>query len=388
MSNVYSLSQRWSPATSLDEENQLCRPHFQVIMNETTGDLVAVNVSRHRYCSRRLVHWAIDQPLVTESELWLDKAEWLPAMTEAFSDLEVKLGPKAPHMQAYFETLERSSQDRQTSDDYCLVDLFGERSALRFYKAAWNYLEDHPLRMPLPAQELEYSDRRGVIYKLAYDPDGRPGLAVVLDDASPLIGLAFDTPAFVAARDLELLERNKLYFGPADYPWILFRQLPHGLTRPWLEELTWLLESLPDFISKASGEARRRQLRWKSDRYRSKNLYKVGVRFQARALDQIDAIGHRRKYGGQAFGDSGRFAGEIDNEALASDAGSLSGEDCGWDRSERDLAHELTETREHFGAHRFGRLGGDIAQSRSRSAGGHNQATMGTVTQLPQRRLD
>ena len=60
MSNTYSLSQRWSPATSLDEENRLCRPHFQVIMNETSGDLVAVNVSLHRLSPSRLADWATD----------------------------------------------------------------------------------------------------------------------------------------------------------------------------------------------------------------------------------------------------------------------------------------------------------------------------------------
>ena len=388
MSKIYSLSQRWSPATSLDEDNQLCRPHFQVIMNETTGDLVAVNVSRHRFCQRRLVQWALDQPLVSQGELWVDKSEWLPAMTDAFPTLEVKLGPKAPYMQTYFEHLERSSQDRLTADDYCLLDLFGERTALRFYKAAWNYMEDHPLRVPVPAQELEYSDRRGVIYKLGYDPDGHPGLTLVLHDNTPLIGVAFDTPAFVAARDLELLDRNKLNFGPTDYPWIFFRPLPHGLTRPWLEELTWLLESLPDFLSKTSGEAKRRQLRWHSDPYRSKNPYKFGVRLQARALNEIDAISYRRKYGCQAFGDGGRFTGEIDDQALGSDSGCLPREDCGWDRAERYLPHELAEPGQHLGANRFGGFGGDIAQSRARTTGGHHQTTPGTVTQLPQRRFD
>ena len=388
MSNTYSLSQRWSPATSLDEENRLCRPHFQVIMNETSGDLVAVNVSLHRLSPSRLADWALDQPLVTEGEIWVDKPESLPALTRAFPDLEVKLGPKAPYMQAYFENLERSSQDRLTADDYSLVDLFGERNALRFYKAAWAYLEDHPLRLPLPAQDLEYCDRRGVVYKLAYDPAGHPGLALLGYDESPIIGLGFNTPAFVAAADLELVERNKLHFGPDHYPWILFSALPQGLTLQWLEELIWLLESLPDFVSKTGAEAKRRTLRWKSDPFRSKNLHKVGIRFQARALDQIDAIGHCRKYGAQAFGDGRRFAGEIDDQALAADAGGLPGEDGGWDRLERNLSHEFAEAGEHLGANPFGGFGSDIAQSGSRTAGGHHQTTMGTVTQLHQRRRD
>ena len=388
MSNIYSLSQRWSPATSLDEHNRLCRPHFQVIMNETSGDLVAVNVTLHRLGPARLADWALDQPLVTEGEIWLDKQESLAAMTRAFPDLEVKLGPKAHHMQAYFENLEQSSRDRLTADDYCLVDLFGERAALRFYKAAWSYLEDHPLRLPLPASELEFSNRRGVTYKLAYDPEAQPGLALLGCSDEPIIAVAFDTPAFVAAADLELMERNKLHFGPDDYPWIMFRALPQGLTLKWLEELTWLLESLPDFVSKTGGEAKRRHLRWKSNPFRSKDLYKVGIRFQARALDQVNAIGDSRKYGAQAFSDGRRFSGEVYDQTLGSDSGGLPGEDGGWDRVERNLTHELAEAGEHLGANRFGCFGSDIAQGRPRTAGGHHQATMGTVTQLPQRRRD
>lgn len=388
MSNIYSLSQRWSPATSLDEENRLCRPHFQVIMNETSGDLVAVNVSRHRFGAVSLADWALEQPLPGYGELWVDKPEWLPILSRAFPSLEVSLGPKAPWMESYFQNLEETSRERLTSDDYCLVDLCGERAALRFYTAAWNYLEDHPLRVPLPVHNLEYSDRRGVTYKLVYDAGGKPGLAFLGSDELPTVGVGFDTPAFLAATDLELLERNKLLFGPDDYPWILFRALPQGLTRKWVEELTWLLESLPDFVNKTGTETKRRHLRWKSDPFRSKDLHKVGVSLQTRALDQIYAVGHCRKDGGQAFGDGGWLSGEVYDETLGSDSGSLSGEDCGWDGLEGDLTHEFTEAGEHFSADRFGGFGSDIAYGRPGTSRGHHQAAMGNVTQFPQRRRD
>ncbi|MFN8607455.1 MAG: hypothetical protein U0931_07985 [Vulcanimicrobiota bacterium] len=244
--NIFSLTQRWSPVAALDEDGEPERPHFQVIINELSGQRVAANISSLRFSAQRLVLWAAAHLPETEAELWVEKAELLAPFTRAFPEFQVKLDPAARHLNNYFRQLEEQCREFQTADDYSLVEMFGERLALRFYQAAWGYLEKDLYAIP-EAGRLEYRDPFGRRYTLEFSGEGEPGFMLCDPEGNLCLGVSFDTPAFVAAADLEMLDRQRLDFGSSFYPWILFSTLPGGLTRPWLEALIWLFESIPVF---------------------------------------------------------------------------------------------------------------------------------------------
>ncbi|MBS2038510.1 hypothetical protein JST97_26255 [bacterium] len=244
--NIFSLTQRWSPVAALDDDGEPGRPHFQVIMNEVTGERVAGHMSALRFSPQRLIRWAAAQLPEVEAELWLDRSELLIPFTRAFPEFTVKLQPSAPHLNGYFQHLEELFRDDQTADDYSLVDLFGDRNALRFYKAAWEYLDQDLYQIPESAR-LEYRDPRGQRYSLEFSSQDEPGFMLSDPQGNLCLGVSFDNPAFVAARDLELLDRQHFDFGTAFYPWLLFSHLPGGLTRDWFETLIWLFEAIPNF---------------------------------------------------------------------------------------------------------------------------------------------
>ena len=56
---------------------------------------------------------------------------------------------------------------------------------------------------------------------------------------------------------------------------------------------------------------------------RAKRLALLRIGFQIRAFDQVDAIRDGREHGIQAVVDRGRFAGQVDDQALAAYPGGL-----------------------------------------------------------------
>jgi hypothetical protein len=246
MQQIFSLTQRWSPIAALDDDGEPERAHFQVIVNELTGERVAAHMSSLRFSTQRLILWAAAHLPEVEAELWLDKPQLLEPFTRAFPEFLVKLEPHPRCLTDYFCQLEQQCREFQTADDYSLLEMFGERTALRFYRAAWEYLESELFGIP-EAGRLEYRNPQGNRYPIEFSSENEPGFRLCDLDGNLYLGVSFDNPAFVAAADLELLDQQHFDFGTGFYPWILFSTLPGGLTKDWLEALIWIFEAIPTF---------------------------------------------------------------------------------------------------------------------------------------------
>lgn len=251
MKIIYSLTQRWSPFAGLDDDGKPGRPHLQVLVNETTGERLVLNMTEQPVHVTDLASWLAAQIPPEPCELWLDKPTWVYVFQLLYPEHEVKYKARPPHLHGYFQEIIEKTRENKDSDDYCLVDLFGEEAALRFYRSAWTYMGLDPLRGASPLLKIDFRNDRGARYEVTSDPDDEPGFILNDLEGNFCLGLGYATPAFVDAVDLELLESNRIDFFAQEYPWILTRQ-PEGLTRKSLEDLIWLLDHLPKCIRKGS----------------------------------------------------------------------------------------------------------------------------------------
>lgn len=261
MSNIYSLTQRWSPFAGHDERGNPGRPHLQVIMNESTGEKIAANMTDDPVHVMDLAAWAAGLLPKKRGELWLEKLDWLPFFSLLFPNYLVKFSAEPPHLHRFFQEIEEKTRDHRSADDYCLLELFGNEVALQFYRSAWDYLGADSLRSA-HFEAIEFHKDRGNAYEVFFDPQGEPGFALKDLQGNFCLGMSYGTPAFVDAADLELLEKARLDFFADEYPWILTRQ-PEGLTGDSLDDLIWLLQNLPKFVRQKSAYRRAgRSLRW------------------------------------------------------------------------------------------------------------------------------
>ncbi|MBN9414685.1 MAG: hypothetical protein J0I12_04560 [Candidatus Eremiobacteraeota bacterium] len=249
MKTIYSLTQRWSPFAGDDEEGKPGRPHLQVLINETTGERLVSNMTEQPVHVTNLASWLAGQIPPDPCELWLDKPEWVYVFQLLYPEHEVKFEAQPPHLHRYFQEIEEKTEQHKTSDDYCLVRLFGEEAALRFYRSAWEYMKKLPTISPC----LTLDFRKGLRsrYEVSFDPQGEPGFILKDEDGNFCLGLGYDTPAFVDHADLELLESASIHFFAEEYPWMLIRS-PEGLTRETLDDAVWLLENLAESVRKGS----------------------------------------------------------------------------------------------------------------------------------------
>jgi hypothetical protein len=243
MSNVYSLTQRWSPFAGNNEKGEPARPHLQILMNETTGSRLVANMTDEPVHVMDLAGWVGDQIPLQESELVLDKLNWVPVFQLLYPNCRIRYEARPAHLHDYLQELARKSAEHNTSDDYCLLELFGPEVSLRFYREAWEYLLSDPLVLALEARPLDFRSRSGAHYQVSFDPQGEPGFLLKDPCGEFCLGVGYGTAAFVDAQDLELLEEARIDFFADQYPWILTRQ-PEGLTREWLDDIIWLLANL------------------------------------------------------------------------------------------------------------------------------------------------
>lgn len=244
MSNVYSLTQRWSPFAGNNEKGEPARPHLQILMNETTGVRLVANMTDEPVHVTDLAGWVGDQIPLQESELVLDKLNWVPVFQLLYPNCRIRYEARPAHLHQYLEELSRKTAEHKTADDYCLLDMFGLDQSLRFYREAWNYLGMDPLLLTPHTPPLDFRNRSGTRYRVAFDPQGEPGFLLKDSSGDFCLGMEYGTAAFVDAQDLELLEQAKINFFSNQYPWILSRQ-PQGLTQEWLDDIIWLLANLP-----------------------------------------------------------------------------------------------------------------------------------------------
>ncbi|MBX3166349.1 MAG: hypothetical protein KF760_03010 [Candidatus Eremiobacteraeota bacterium] len=250
MSNIYSLTQRWSPFAGNNEKGMPGRPHLQVVMNESTGEKVIANMTDEPVHVMDLAAWVAELLPKERGELWLDKLAWSPVFRLLLPNYLVKFEARPPHLHRFFQEIEEKTREQRTTDDYCLLELFGAELALQFYRNAWDYLGGDSLRSGR-LQAIRFQNDQGNAYEVFFDPQGEPGFGLKDLEGNFCLGMSYGTPAFVAAVDLELLEATRIDFFANEYPWILTRQ-PEGLTAQSLGDLIWLLEHLPRFARKKS----------------------------------------------------------------------------------------------------------------------------------------
>ena len=251
MKMIYSLTQRWSPFAGLDEEGKPGRPHLQVLINETTGERLVSNMTEQPVHVTDLASWLAGQIPPDPCELWVDKPTWVYVFQLLYPEHAVKFEARPPHLHRYFQEIEEKTEQHKSADDYSLVELFGEATALRFYRAAREYMRPRPQNATSSGLRLDFRRELGPRYEVSFDPQGEPGFALKDKEGNFCLGVGYDTPAFVDAVDLELLESERIDFFAQEYPWILIRQ-PEGLTRESLDDLTWLLHNLPKCVRKNS----------------------------------------------------------------------------------------------------------------------------------------
>ena len=68
-------------------------------------------------------------------------------------------------------------------------------------------------------------------------------------------------------------------------------------------------------------------------------FYEFGVRGDKGAVDQVNAVRDGGHDGVQALVDRFGFAGQVDDQAVSTDAGGLAGQDCRWHVLQGDLTH-------------------------------------------------
>ena len=78
---------------------------------------------------------------------------------------------------------------------------------------------------------------------------------------------------------------------------------------------------------------------------------------EERSAEEVDAVGDGGEDGVQAFADSPRLTGQVDDERLPADSRRLPREDGGGHFFERDFTHQLAEAGHHLLADGVGGFG-------------------------------
>lgn len=255
------MTQRWAPVLVGEGEGTTMRPHLLALMDEQLGDCLGTELVPRALRPAALARWVaekIDKTL--EGELWVDHPALVGPMTMYFPKLKISLKPKSRHLDQFLSSFTLKFQSKDTKH-YCLVEEFGEAAAQQFYGKAWEFYAAQPWDRIDPEEKLLFRDAQGTDWGLNLLGSAGEEFGFYLAPQPgdpPYCGVLLHQPAFLAAADLDLIDRAGLVYASDEYPWILTQNC--SLNRQLVEDLTWLLEALSQLSGVAvEGQGRRLQ---------------------------------------------------------------------------------------------------------------------------------
>jgi hypothetical protein len=242
---TYSLTQRWSPALA-GREGRVFRPHLVALVDESEGTCPAVEMVENALRPAALARWLADKIGKTQpGNLLVDDANLVGPMSMYFPKLSVSWCDNPPGMTRFLAgLLEQLPPDREL--EFSLVDHFGPSRALPFYGAARDFYAAKPWERVPNSELLTFTNARGHWNVVVLGSEGQEFGFYVVDENGlpPTCGVLLHEPAYLAAPDLDLIDRAGLVYPSGEYPWILTQYLPDPLDEHWLTELSWLLDAL------------------------------------------------------------------------------------------------------------------------------------------------
>lgn len=243
---TYSLTQRWSPALA-GREGRVFRPHLVVVVDESEGSCPAVEMVEDALRPAALARWLADKIGKTRPGiLWVDEPALVGPMSMYFPHLKVSWQENAPRLNEFLTGLLAQMPPEQ-KPELSLVQQFGPDQALPFYGAARDFYAAKPWESIPSSEMLSFHDRRGRDWSVVVlGSEGQEFGFYVVDEhgTPPTCGVVLHEPAYLAAADLDLIDRAGLVYPSGEYPWILTEYLQQPLDQEWLAELSWLLDAL------------------------------------------------------------------------------------------------------------------------------------------------
>ena len=243
---TYSLTQRWSPALA-GREGRVFRPHLVVVVDESEGNCPAVEMVEDALRPAALARWLADKIGKTQPGiLWVDDPTLVGPMSMFFPKLQVSLQENAPRLNEFLAGLLEQMPPEQ-KPELSLVQQFGPRQALPFYGAARDFYAAKPWERIPNSEMLSFSDQRGRDWNVVVlGSEGQEFGFYVVDEhgGPPTCGVVLHEPAYLAATDLDLIDRAGLVYPSGEYPWIVTQYLQQPLDEGWLGDLSWLLDAM------------------------------------------------------------------------------------------------------------------------------------------------
>lgn len=243
---TYSLTQRWSPAL-VGRDGRGFRPHLVAVVDESEGLCPAVEMVENAMRPAALARWLAEKIGKTQAaHLWVDDPNLVGPMSMYFPKLTVSWSADSPQMAKFLAGLAGQIPPEQNLE-FSLVEHFGHDQALPFFGAARDFYASKPWERIANDEMLSYRDTEGKLWSIVVLGSEAQEFGFYLVDevgGLPTLGVLLHEPAYLAAPDLDLIDRAGLIYPSGEYPWILTEYLQEPLNRKWLADLSWLLDAL------------------------------------------------------------------------------------------------------------------------------------------------
>ncbi len=244
---TYSFSQRWSPAL-VGKEGKAFRPHLVAVVDEVEGTCPGVEMVEKALRPAALARWLAERIGKDQSgQLWVDDSNLVGPLGMYFPRLKVSWKAEPPQMTEFLNGLSARFGPEEREGEICLLSLVGPDLARAFYGAARDFYAARPWQAIDNEEVLSFRDARGGDWDLVVLGSGGEEFGFYVVDkygSPPTVGVVLHEPAYLAAPDLDLIDRAGLVYPAAEYPWILTQYLTEPLDRFWILELTWLMQCL------------------------------------------------------------------------------------------------------------------------------------------------
>lgn len=257
---TYSLTQRWSPALA-GRDGRAFRPHLVALVDESEGLCPAVEMVENALRPAALARWLAEKIGKTATaRLWVDDANLVGPMSMYFPKLTVSWSAEPPQLVKFLAGLAEQIPSDQNRE-FSLVDHFGADQALPFYGAARDFYAAKPWERISNDEMLSFRAADGKLWTIVVLGSQSQEFGFYLldeDGGPPSLGVLLHEPAYLAASDLNLIDRAGLVYPSGAYPWILTEYLQQPLDQEGLADLSWLLDALPQLQESAlESEGRR-----------------------------------------------------------------------------------------------------------------------------------
>lgn len=257
---TFSFTQRWSPAL-VAHEGKTLRPHLVAVVDEIQGVCAGVEMVQNALRPAALARWLAERIGKDQTGLlWVEDAALVGPLSMYFPQLKVSCNPQAPQLNEFMNSLSERFGPQTDESEVSLVQLVGHEQALAFYAAAREFYLARPWERMTNEEVLPFQDAGGSQWDVVVLGSGGEEFGFYVVDqygSPPTIGVLLHEPAYLAAADLDLVDRAGLVYPDSSYPWVMTQYLGQPLDRRWILELTWLLQSLSQLEQSAIVEGQR-----------------------------------------------------------------------------------------------------------------------------------